>query len=172
MGEELASLDAVAQAQLVRNGELSPLELVDAAIARIERWNPTLNAVVAPLFDEARAAARSPALPDGPFRGVPFLLKDIGAMQAGQPYWAGNRALRDAGYRAPRDCALGRRFRAAGLVTLGKTGIKTLDDLADLATDELVAKNGKFADLARSQFMVTPQPGLVREDTDEEEEDG
>ncbi len=121
MGEELASLDAVAQAQLVRNGELSPLELVDAAIARIERWNPTLNAVVAPLFDEARAAARSPALPDGPFRGVPFLLKDIGAMQAGQPYWAGNRALRDAGYRAPRDCALGRRFRAAGLVTLGKT---------------------------------------------------
>jgi amidase len=121
MGEELASLDAVAQAQLVRRGEVSPLELCDAAIARIERWNPTLNAVVAPLFDEARAAAASPALPDGPFRGVPFLLKDVGAMQAGQPYWAGNRALREADYRAPRDCALGRRFRAAGLVTLGKT---------------------------------------------------
>ncbi len=121
MGEELASLDAMAQAQLVRRREISPLELVLAAIARIERWNPTLNAVIAPLFDEARAAAASPALPDGPFRGVPFLLKDVGAMQAGQPYWAGNRALREADYRAPRDCALGRRFRAAGLVTLGKT---------------------------------------------------
>ena len=120
--DELAALDAVAQAALVRRREVTPLELVDAAIARIER-HTALNAVIAPLFDEARDAARSPSLPDGPLRGVPFLLKDFGAQQKGQPYYCGNRALRDLGYRAPADTALGARFRAAGLITLGKTNV-------------------------------------------------
>ncbi len=122
MGEELASLDAVGQADLVRRGVLSPRELVASAIARIERLNPTLNAVVSLLFDQALAAADA-ELPDGPFRGVPFLMKDLGAAQAGQPYFAGNRALRDAGFRSPRDSVLGRRFREAGLITLGKTNV-------------------------------------------------
>jgi amidase len=121
--DELGVLDAVGQAELVRRRQVSPLELVDAAIARIERLNPRLNAVIAPLFDAARAAARSPHLPDGPFRGVPFLLKDLGAQQQGQPYWCGNGALRAAGYRSPADTALGARFRAAGLITLGKTNL-------------------------------------------------
>jgi amidase len=97
--------------------------LVDAAITRIERINPTINAVITPLFEEARKAAASPDLPDGPFRGVPFLLKDIGAMQKGQPYYAGNRALRDAGFRSPVDTPLGARFRACGFITLGKTNL-------------------------------------------------
>lgn len=105
--DELSTMDATAQAELVRRRELTPLALVDAAIARLERVNPTLNAVITPLFEEARAAAVSPDLPDGPFRGVPFLLKDIGAMQKGQPYYMGNRALRDAGYRSPDDTSLG-----------------------------------------------------------------
>lgn len=105
--DELSTMDATAQAELVRRRELTPLALVDAAIARLERVNPTLNAVITPLFEEARAAAVSPDLPDGPFRGVPFLLKDIGAMQKGQPYCMGNRALRDAGYRSPDDTSLG-----------------------------------------------------------------
>ena len=118
---ELSTMDATAQAELVRRRELTPLELVDAAITRIERVNPTLNAVITTLFEEARAAAASPDLPDGPFRGVPFLLKDIGAMQKGLPYYMGNRALRDAGYRSAEDTALGARFRAAGFITLGKT---------------------------------------------------
>ena len=121
--DELAALDAVAQAELVRRRAVTALELVDAAIARIERHNQALNAVIAPLFEAARAAARSAALPDGPLRGVPFLLKDLGAQQEGQPYYCGNRALRDAGYRSPADTALGRRFRAAGLITLGKTNV-------------------------------------------------
>jgi amidase len=123
MTDELAGLDAVGQAALVRRGEVTPLELVDAAIARIERHNPVLNAVIAPLFDSARSAARAADLPDGPLRGVPFLLKDLGAQQQGQPYYCGNRALRDAGYRSPADTALGARFRAAGLITLGKTNV-------------------------------------------------
>jgi amidase len=118
---ELATMDATAQADLVRRRELTPLELVDSAIARIERFNPTLNAVITPLFEEARATAASSDLPVGPFRGVPFLLKDLIVMQKGQPYYMGNRALRDAGYTAPVDTPLGARFRAAGLVTLGKT---------------------------------------------------
>jgi amidase len=120
---ELSLLDATAQAELVRLGELAPLELVDAAIARIEHLNPVLNAVITPLFEEARAAAVSPDLPHGPFNGVPFLLKDIGAMQKGQPYYMGNRALRDAGFRSPFDTPLGARFRAAGFITLGKTNL-------------------------------------------------
>ena len=121
--DELSTMDATAQAELVRRRELTPLELVDAAIARIERLNPTLNAVITPLFEDARKAAVSPDLPEGPFRGVPFLLKDIGAMQKGQPYYMGNRALRDADFRSPFDTPLGARFRAAGLITLGKTNL-------------------------------------------------
>src|SRR5215471_1491617 len=116
-------MDATAQAGLVQRKELTPLELVDAAIARIERVNPTINAVITPLFEDARKAAVSPDLPEGPFRGVPFLLKDIGAMQKGQPYYMGNRALRDADFRSPVDTPLGARFRAAGLITLGKTNL-------------------------------------------------
>src|SRR5215470_2185855 len=118
---ELSTMDATAQAELVRRRELTPLELVDAAIARIESVNPAINAVISPLFEEARAAAASPELPGGPFRGVPFLLKDLMATQKGQPYYMGNRALRDADYRSPADTALGARFRAAGLITLRKT---------------------------------------------------
>jgi hypothetical protein len=77
---ELSTMDATAQAELVRGKELTPLELVDAEIARIERVNPTLNAVITPLCEDASAAAVSPDLPDGPFRGGPFLLKDIDEM--------------------------------------------------------------------------------------------
>jgi amidase len=116
----LAELDASEQAARVRRGELTPSELVEDAIARIERIDPKIHALVSRLFDEARAAARAP-LPDGPFRGVPFLMKDLGATQAGQPYWSGNRALRELGHRAQSDTYLGARFRRAGLIALGKT---------------------------------------------------
>jgi len=72
--DELANLDATAQAQLIRTGQLSPREAVDAAIDRIERVNPRLNAVIHPLFGKARAAAADPSLPAGPIRGVPMLV--------------------------------------------------------------------------------------------------
>ena len=75
--KELFELDATAQAALVRKGEVSPLELVDAAIARIEEINPKINAVIQKHFDRAREQANSD-LPDGPFKGVPYLLKDLG----------------------------------------------------------------------------------------------
>ena len=116
--DEIARMDAVEQAARVRSGELSARELVEAAIERIERVDPELNAAVIKLYDEGRAAAASAS---GPLAGVPFLLKDVGARQAGLPYSAGNRALRDAGYRAPADSPVGARFREIGLVTLGKS---------------------------------------------------
>ncbi|MER3453013.1 MAG: 6-aminohexanoate hydrolase, partial [Acidimicrobiia bacterium] len=86
MTDETAFLDATAQAELVRRGEASPVELVEAAIARIEKLNGQLNAVIHPLFERARARAASPELPDGPFRGVPCVVKDLDGTLAGAPY--------------------------------------------------------------------------------------
>ncbi|MEO7198363.1 MAG: amidase [Solirubrobacterales bacterium] len=117
---DLARLDATAQAELVSSGEASPAELVDAAIARIERVNPEINAVIHDLSGEGRAAA-SAEVPDGPFKGVPFLLKDLGASFAGQPLHMGSTLLKEADFRAPVDTYLAQRFRDAGLITIGKT---------------------------------------------------
>mgnify|MGYP006269972015 CR=1 FL=1 len=118
--DDFATLDATAQAALVRTGEASPLELVDAAIARIEAVNPTINAVIHERFDRARAEATGP-LPDGPFRGVPFLLKDLTTFSEGDPHHGGTRFLKEAGYVADRDDEVTRRLRAAGLLFVGRT---------------------------------------------------
>jgi amidase len=118
IADQLATLDAIAQADLVRRGELRPIELVEAAIARAERVNPALNAVVTPLYKQARAAAGG-NLPEGPFRGVPFLLKDLLASYAGARMTGGSAFLRD--YVADHDSELVARFRRAGLVVIGKT---------------------------------------------------
>ena len=118
--DEFAALDATAQAALVRRGEVSALELVDAAISRIEQGNAALNAVIHQRFEQARAEAKG-VLPNGPFRGVPFLLKDLDGFSAGDPYHGGNQALAQAGYVAPVDSHLTTKFRQAGLVILGRT---------------------------------------------------
>ena len=86
---ELVDLDATAQAEMVRKKEVQPIELVDAAIERIEALNPELNAVVTTMFDQARETAGG-ELPDGPFTGVPFLLKDILGMCQGVPMTMGS----------------------------------------------------------------------------------
>jgi amidase len=126
MADDLTWMDATAQADLVRRRKVSPRELVDAAIGRIEKLNPQLNAVITPLFDKARGAAASPALPDGPFRGVPFLLKDLACHSAGDPYFIGMRLLRDLRWVEQHDTYLAAKFRAAGLVFLGKTNVPEL----------------------------------------------
>jgi amidase len=115
---ELAFLDATAQADLVRRREVQPRELVEAAIRRIEQLNPTLNAVVTPMFDDALERA-SGALPEGPFTGVPFVLKDLTAQQAGVRYTEGSSFLAD--YVSTHDQELVLRQRRAGLVVVGKT---------------------------------------------------
>jgi amidase len=123
--DDLAALDATAQADLVRRGEVSPAELVGAAIERIERHDREIGAVIVPMFDEARSAA-SALLPDGPFRGVPILIKDILAQVAGTPYAAGLAPLKAAGFRARRDSVLVQRVRRAGFVICGKTNTSEL----------------------------------------------
>jgi amidase len=125
MPDPLALLDATAQAELVRRGEVSAPELVEAAIARIERLNPELNAVIHPLFDKARAAASQRA-PEAPFRGVPMLVKDAVCHTAGDPYHLGMRFLKQRGWSARGDTELARRFRAAGFVFVGKTNTPEL----------------------------------------------
>lgn len=119
-------MDATAQAELVRAGEASPRELVEAAIARVEAVNPQLNAVIHELFEQGLEEASSPGLPDGPFKGVPFLFKDLGAAYAGQPVHLGMRLLKEAGFRARVDTYLAERFRAAGFVVIGKTNVPEL----------------------------------------------
>ena len=123
---ELAKLDATGQAACVARGDCTPRDLVEAAIARIEATNPTLNAVVIPLFERALAAADDPHLPRGPFRGVPLLLKDLGAVEAGMPRYGGTKFLRDHDWRAPRDTYLAARFRAAGFIVVGKANTPEL----------------------------------------------
>ena len=117
---DFADYDAIGQADLVRSGQATPLELVDAAIDRIERLNPHLNAVVVPLFEAARTQAAGPLPnPESVLAGVPFLQKDLGATLAGTPQSKGSRAFR--AHVSDHDTELGRRQRAAGLILLGKT---------------------------------------------------
>jgi amidase len=121
----LARMDATEQAALVRSGEASPVDLAEAAIARIEALNPELNAVIHPLFEKGLEAAKG-ELPDAPFRGVPFLLKDLFAYSAGDPLHEGMKHLRDIGWTEESDTELVRRLRAAGFVILGRTNCPEL----------------------------------------------
>ncbi len=116
--DELSQMDATEQAELVRKREVTPAELVEAAIARIDALNPTLNAVVTPMFDRARLEAEG-SLPHGPFAGVPFLVKDLGPQLAGVRYTEGSKFLGD--FVPDHDSELVTRQRAAGLITVGKT---------------------------------------------------
>ncbi|MCI0670421.1 MAG: amidase [Myxococcaceae bacterium] len=117
------TLDATAQAELVRRKEVKPSELVEAAMRRLDRLNPRLNAVVLRLDEQARREAAGP-LPQGPFTGVPFLLKDFLAGVAGVPTAGGSAFLREA--VTPHDTELVARYRRAGLVILGKTNLPEL----------------------------------------------
>jgi amidase len=117
---DLSALDATAQAELVRTGDASPGELVDAAIARIEKLNGELNAVIHPLFDRARAAARA-GLPAGPFTGVPIVVKDLDGTLADAPYHAGNILLKRHNYVPTTTSWIFDKLERAGCVIVGKS---------------------------------------------------
>ena len=121
--DALRWLDATAQAELVRNREISPAELVEAAVRRIERVNPAINAVVTPMYDEARAVAAD-VRGDGPFAGVPFLLKDLGAPYAGVRMTSGTKILEE--FVPQADSELVSRIKRAGLIVTGKTNTPEL----------------------------------------------
>jgi len=114
---EYDDLDATALAALVARGELSPRDLCEAAIERIEAYDPALNAVVERLYERARA--RASALPEGPFKGVPFLLKDLKLALAGTPTTNSSRLT--ARYYPEKSSVLAERYEAAGLQIVGKT---------------------------------------------------
>lgn len=117
---DLALLDATAQAELVRKKEVQPIELVEAAIERIEKINPQINAVVTKMYDQARESAKG-KLPEGPFTGVPFLLKDILGLCKGVPSTLGSRLL--SNFVPDHDSELVIRLKRSGLVILGKTNV-------------------------------------------------
>ena len=118
MSIEFEKYDALGLAFLVARKEVTPKELVDAAIARIERVNGQLNCVNIENFEEARKAAAQP-LPDGPFRGVPLLLKDLLTGYKGLPLTSGCRYFED--FRAPYDSVVAERIRDGGFIRLAKT---------------------------------------------------
>jgi amidase len=119
---EYAQYDAMGLAELVARGDVKPSELTEEAIARIEKHNPALNAVIYKMYDVARQRAREldrPAAAAAPFRGVPFLLKDIMGDHEGVPTTGGSRYM--SGKPAAVDSTLTARYKKAGLVILGKT---------------------------------------------------
>ncbi len=115
---EYADYDGLGLAELVRQKDVSPSELVECAITRIEKHNGTLNAVVHKAYDDARKSASS-NLPDGPFHGVPFLIKDLGVQVKDWPITSGSRFTKDQ--VSAYDSELIKRYRASGTVFVGKT---------------------------------------------------
>ena len=144
--DELARYDALGQAELFRSGEISALELVEAAIERIERLEPVLNCVVHEAFDHARAEAQTRSPQDGPFAGVPYLLKCLEARE-GMPYTMASRFLADN--VAEKSEPVTAAAEAAGLIYLGNSSSPEFGLIASTAPTLYGACNNPF-DLERS----------------------
>ncbi|MGF1608682.1 MAG: amidase [Kiloniellales bacterium] len=121
--QDYVSHDAVGLAELVRNKQVAPAELVEAALRAIEALNPQLNAVITLMAEQAEAAVEGP-LPDGPLKGVPFLLKDLVVSWAGLPTDCGSRYFK--GWTRNHDSEILKRWKQAGLVVVGKTNTPEL----------------------------------------------
>jgi amidase len=121
LADDTRWLDATAQAELVATGKVSPVEMVNAAIERVERYDGALNALTYRWFEAARELASSSQLPEGPFRGVPYLLKDLYAAEAGKPLSNGSKAYKAADYVSTEDTTLVSRYKASGLISIGRS---------------------------------------------------
>lgn len=113
--EEYAGFDAVGLAELVSNGQVTASELVDCALAAMEHVNPEINAVIHRIDEPVVGDS------NGPFAGVPFLVKDLVLHIKDVPYSMGSRLLKDKGYVSGSDSELFSRFKASGLVAIGVT---------------------------------------------------
>jgi amidase len=138
--------DGLGLAELVRKKEVKPNELVEEAIARIETLNPQLNAVIYKMYDLARRTADAD-LPDGPFKGVPFLMKDILMAYAGAPLTNGSRFFKD--FVPDHDSELVKRFKAAGIIVVGKTNTPEFG-LVPITEPELFGPTNNPWDLSRT----------------------
>lgn len=121
--QDFEMYDGIGLAELVARNETSPAELLEAAIDRAERVSSTINAINRPMYDEAWAAVKA-GLPDGPFKGVPYLLKDLGALYAGVPTGCGSKLF--SNFVPDHDSELVARYKRAGLVIFGKTNTPEL----------------------------------------------
>lgn len=115
---DYSKYDGLGLAELVRIKEVSPAELVEEAISRIETHNPKINAVVYKLYDRARNAAKG-NLPDGPFKGVPFLIKDLHATLEGEPTSHGNKLWKNIPAKVTTEIV--KRWEASGVIVVGRT---------------------------------------------------
>ena len=121
--KEYDQFDALGLATLVKEGEVSAKELLDEAISRADRLNPTINAINTSLYDHGYQQIEK-GLPEGPFSGVPFLLKDLGSSLAGMPKSDGSEALK--GFVSEKSSELVNRFLSSGVVIFGKTNTPEL----------------------------------------------
>ena len=119
---EYDDYDALGLADLIREGHISADEIVETAIARVEQLNPSLNAVVTPMFEQARSRLHAPR--EGPLGGVPFLLKDLGGDYRGVATRRGSKLYQED--VAERDAEIVTRYHRAGLVVIGKTNTPEL----------------------------------------------
>ncbi len=140
------SYDALGLAELIRRGYVSPVELLDVAVERIEQRNPALNAVIHRMYDRARRDLEAGA-PNAPLSGVPFLVKDLQAAIEGEPLRAGSRFLE--GFTTTFTSALVDRYRRAGLVILGKTNTPEFG-ITPFTEPELFGPTNNPWDLART----------------------
>jgi amidase len=138
--------DGFGLAELVRKKEVKPSELVEEAISRIEKLNPRINAVIHKMYELARKAADGD-LPDGPFKGVPFLMKDILMAYAGVPLTNGSRFFKD--FVPDHDSELVKRFKAAGIIVVGKTNTPEFG-LVPITEPELFGPTNNPWDLSRT----------------------
>lgn len=120
---EFHKYDGLGLAELVRKKAVAPIELVEEVISRVEAYNPKINAVIHKMYATARESAKG-ELPEGSFTGVPFLIKDALDTIEGEPTSSGTQVLRNV--PQPHDSETVRRFRAAGLILLGKTNLSEL----------------------------------------------
>ena len=116
--DDFGSYDALGLSALVKAGEVTPLELVEEAIRRIEAVNPQLNAVIYKNYDDARERAGAD-VPDGPFQGVPYLIKELATMWEGIPQTNSSAYCKD--FVAPYDHEVVARLKRSGFVLVGKT---------------------------------------------------
>jgi len=138
--------DGLGLAELVRKKEVKPCELVEEAISRIEKLNPQLNAVIYKMYELARKAADR-NLPDGPFKDVPFLMKDILMAYAGVPLTSGSRFFKD--FIPDHDSELVKRFKATGIIVVGKTNTPEFG-LVPITEPELFGPTNNPWDLSRT----------------------
>ncbi|MEP7136348.1 MAG: amidase [Chloroflexota bacterium] len=143
---EYSKYDGLGLAELVRKKKMSPGELVEEAITRIETHNPKLNAVVNKLYERARTAAKG-KLPEGPFKGVPFLMKDLVATLEGLPTSGGNKLWKNIPATVTSEMA--KRWEATGAIVVGKTNTPEFGLTPYTESDTLGAAHNPW-DLSRT----------------------